>query len=100
VVSELWSDNDPFKYANTKHVDDAYQHTNISESHIEAILQVQESVLFWLEVGSMLGGSAIRTVCVVKQKQMDSLSIICIDLFTGYVNMWAWEQNLKEQIQY
>ena len=38
----------------------------------------------------MLGGSAIRTARVVKQKQMDSLSIICIDPFTGDVHMWAW----------
>ena len=100
LVRELWSDDDPFKYTNTKNVDEAYPHTNIRESHIEAILQVQEGVLFWLEVGSMLGGSAIRTARVVKEKQMDALSIICIDPFTGDVNMWAWERNLKEQNQF
>jgi len=100
LVRELWSDDDPFKYTNTKNVDEAYPHTNIRESHIEAILQIQEGVLFWLEVGSMLGGSAIRTARVVKQKQMDALSIICIDPFTGDVNMWAWERNLKEQNQF
>ena len=97
LVRELWTDDDPFKYANAKHVDDGYPHTNIRESHIEAILQVQEGALFWLEVGSMLGGSAIRTARVVKQKQLNSLSIICIDPFTGDVNMWAWERSLKEQ---
>jgi hypothetical protein len=40
----------------------------------------------------MLGGSAIRMAQVLKHLNKDT-EIICIDPFTGDVNMWDWEKN-------
>ena len=40
----------------------------------------------------MLGGSAIRMAETLKNNNK-STEIICIDPFTGDVNMWDWEKN-------
>jgi len=45
-----------------------------------------------VECGSMLGGSAIRMAEVLKNNDKPT-EIICIDPFTGDVNMWDWEIN-------
>jgi predicted O-methyltransferase YrrM len=50
---------------------------------------------FWLELGSMLGSSAIRTAAIIKA-QMAPTEIVCIDPFTGDVDMWAREQPKKQ----
>jgi hypothetical protein len=42
----------------------------------------------------MLGGSAIRAAEVIKS-QAAATEIVCVDPFTGDVNMWAWEQPKK-----
>lgn len=42
----------------------------------------------------MVGGSAIRVADIVKA-QSAATEIVCIDPFTGDVNMWAWEQPRK-----
>ena len=64
---------------------------------VRAVLQAhawhhRSNVTFWLECGSMLGGSLIRTARVARQLgRDDSLSLVAIDPFTGDVNMWAGE---------
>jgi len=40
----------------------------------------------------MLGGSAIRMADTLKNNNKNS-EIVCIDPFTGDVNMWDWERN-------
>ena len=55
-------------------------------------LQHRANVTFWLECGSMLGGSLIRTAHVARKlERYDGLSLVAIDPFTGDVNMWAGE---------
>jgi len=47
----------------------------------------------------MLGGSAIRMAQLIKEQEL-SASVICVDPFTGDVNMWAWEQELTHRNQW
>jgi hypothetical protein len=89
--AELWNGTNPFDSADVqRYKDDGYPHTNLTHDMAEAVLDVCKP-RFWLEIGSMLGGSIIRTVQVIKKLNM-STQICCIDPFCGDVNMWAWER--------
>jgi hypothetical protein len=44
----------------------------------------------------MLGGSALLVARVAERLGCE-LDIVCVDPFTGDVNMWAWEQDLVRQ---
>ncbi len=91
--TELYSEDSPFLYADKDFVDGGYPHTNLQKTLVDSILaEVRPS--FWLEIGSMLGGSAILTADSVKSGAFDT-EIICVDPFTGDVNMWAWERERK-----
>lgn len=95
LVTELYSNDGPFDYADLNFVDTGYPHTNLAHDLIETVLDVVQPK-FWLEIGSMLGGSAIRTADVVKNKSA-ATQIVCIDPFTGDVNMWDWERSTKAE---
>lgn len=90
----LYSGFSPFNFVDENYVDTGYPHTNISEKVIEALVATIQPKL-WLEVGSMLGGSAIRTADVLKSMEFHS-DIVCIDPFCGDVNMWSWEREKKQ----
>lgn len=92
--TELYGGDSPLAHANSKYVDAGYPHTNLRPELIESVLDIVRP-RFWLELGSMLGGSAIRTAEVIKA-QMAPTEIVCIDPFTGDVNMWASEQPKKQ----
>jgi predicted O-methyltransferase YrrM len=96
---ELWSDDDPFKYTLSSNVDNGYGHTNLKSVLIEGVLDAVKPV-FWLELGAMLGGSAIRTAQAIKQRPHLSTTVVCVDPWTGDVNMWAWERNLRQTNQW
>jgi hypothetical protein len=89
---ELYSGDNPFLCAQMKYVDFGYTHTNIAPKQIDSTLRIIRSA-FWLEIGSMLGGSAIRTAEAVKRASIPT-QIVRIDPFCGDVNMWAWERPL------
>ncbi len=92
---ELYNGDGPYLSARLKYVDFGYPHTNIKTELIESVLRnLQPS--FWLEIGSMLGGSAIRTAETIKRMSLQT-EIVCIDPFCGDVNMWAWEKALTAQ---
>ena len=91
LMRELYSGESPYVSVNAP--DNGYTHTNVRPEMIESVLNYAKP-LFWLEVGSMLGGSAIMTAKVIKSLGMDSTSVICMDPFTGDVNMWDWERDL------
>jgi hypothetical protein len=97
-LNTLWVGDDPMAYALTSNIDHGYPHTNIMTDMIAHILEIVRPV-FWLEVGSMLGGSAIKVAQAVKQGKFDT-SIVCIDPWTGDVNMWDWEKGLVEKGQW
>ena len=60
---------------------------------IAAVLKYTKPA-FWLEAGSMLGGSAIMTAKMIRELSMET-TVVCVDPFTGDVNMWAWERGLN-----
>jgi predicted O-methyltransferase YrrM len=95
LLEQLWSGESPFLFADQGQVDTGYPNTNIQPDLVEGILSELQPG-FWLELGTMLGGSAIETARCVKQLGLNT-SIVCVDPFTGDVNMWAWEKALREK---
>jgi predicted O-methyltransferase YrrM len=82
-------------YADYGPSDNGYPHTNLTADLVKRVLR-ERSPKFWVEVGSMLGGSALVVASTAKQLGHD-LDIVCIDPFTGDVNMWVWEQELVRE---
>lgn len=90
LLAELYGGDNPFAHCALSRRDDGYPHTNLVPEVIESILDLVRPA-FWLEIGSMLGGSAIRTAQLIKSRGLRT-GLVCIDPFCGDVNMWAWEQ--------
>lgn len=90
LLDNLYSNNSPYLSYDEKYVDDGYPHTNILYDLLW-ILFTNIEPNYIVECGSMLGGSAIRMANTLK-KQNSPAEIICIDPFTGDVNMWDWER--------
>ena len=95
LIDELYCGDNPYLSAQLKYVDQGYPHSGIHPSLIEEVLTLVKPRL-WLEVGTMLGGSAIKTAEAVKRLALPT-EIVCIDPFCGDVNMWAWERPYREQ---
>jgi len=91
LLENLYSNNSPYLSCEEKYIDNGYPHTNILYDLLE-ILFVNIEPNYIVECGSMLGGSAIRMAETLKNNNK-STEIICIDPFTGDVNMWDWEKN-------
>ncbi len=94
LKSELYGGDNPLSYASRRFVDTGYPHTNLLPDVVGSVIDTFQPK-FWLELGSMLGGSAIRVADIVKSRGA-STEIVCIDPFTGDVNMWAWEQPFRK----
>ena len=90
LLAELYAGDSPFAHCELSNRDDGYPHTNLVPEVIESILDLVQPA-FWLEIGSMLGGSAIRTAQLIRSRGL-ATGVVCIDPFCGDVNMWAWEQ--------
>ena len=86
LLKTLYSDKSPYLSCDLGYVDNEYPHTNIDSKLLETLFSIIEPN-YIVECGSMLGGSAIRMAKVLNGKS----DIICIDPFTGDVNMWNWE---------
>jgi len=97
LLREIFAGFDPLDAANASFIDNGYPHTHMRPQLVRAVLLAHElrhhaNVTFWLECGSMLGGSLIRTAQVARRlERQDGLSLVAIDPFTGDVNMWAGE---------
>lgn len=94
LLEQLYSGVSPYSSV-TSLPDKNYPHTNIIDSVIDRVL-VNREPKFWLEVGTMLGGSAIKVAHRIKALGLDT-QIVCIDPFTGDVNMWDWEWALTKK---
>ncbi|MGC9269479.1 class I SAM-dependent methyltransferase [Acidiphilium sp.] len=94
LLDQIWSGQDPFDYASAEMTDFRYPDTNIKDGVIEAIATIIKPE-FWLELGTMTGGSIIKVIQNFNRLKMNC-SFVCIDPFTGDVNMWAWERELAE----
>ncbi len=88
----LYGGANPYSSAQPRFIDNNYPHTNIRENLINELL-ISRRPEFWLELGSFVGGSAIKVAESIKKNGVNC-SIICCDPFSGDVNMWDWEQNL------
>jgi hypothetical protein len=91
LLDTLYSNNSPYLSCEEKYIDNGYPHTNILYDLLE-ILFTNVEPIYIVECGSMLGGSAIMMAKTLKNNNKSS-EIICIDPFTGDVNMWDWEKN-------
>ena len=91
LLENLYSNNSPYLSCEEKYIDNGYPHTNILPDLLE-ILFTNVEPNYIVECGSMLGGSAIKMAETLKKKNKPT-EIICIDPFTGDVNMWDWEKN-------
>lgn len=93
LLDELWHGESPFLFADFRQKDDGYPNTNIQPDLIDAVLTALAPV-FWLELGTMIGGSAIAVASAIKRLDLRT-SICCVDPFTGDVNMWDWEKGKR-----
>jgi Methyltransferase domain len=90
LLDTLYSNNSPYLSCEEKYIDNGYPNTNILYDLLEVLFTSIEPN-YIVECGSMLGGSAIRMAQVLRYYSK-STEIICIDPFTGDVNMWDWEK--------
>lgn len=91
LLENVYSNISPYTSCEEKYVDNGYPHTNILHDLLQ-ILFTNIEPTYIVECGSMIGGSAIKMAKVLKSCDK-STEIICIDPFTGDVNMWDWEKN-------
>jgi hypothetical protein len=91
ILFTLYNDVNPYKTAQPKYVDNNYPHTHIREPLIDYLLKTYNPT-FWLELGSFVGGSALKVAKSIKENNLQT-GIICCDPFCGDVNMWDWEKN-------
>lgn len=69
--------------------DRGYPDTHLDMTCIKAVFDTVRPS-FWLEVGSMVGGSANKVCRFIKGSRADC-QIVCVDPFCGSVDMWLWE---------
>ena len=74
--------------------DEGYPDTHIDSTCIKTVSDTIQPT-FWLEIGSMVGGSAIRTGRFFKGSG-STCRLVCIDPFCGSSDMWLWEKLHKE----
>ena len=91
LLNNLYSNQSPYLSCDEKYIDNGYPHTNILYDLLQ-ILFTNIEPNYIVECGSMLGGSAIRMAQTLRNNN-NPAEIICIDPFTGDVNMWDWERN-------
>jgi hypothetical protein len=77
LKTQLFDGDTPLAYADPRYLDDGYPHTNIEADIIHAVLEVVRP-RFWLEIGSMLGGSAIRTANCIRLRALTQKSCVSI----------------------
>ena len=92
LLDTLYSNISPYTTCEEKYIDNGYLHTNISTDLLQVLFTNFEPT-YVVECGSMLGGSAIRMAEILKRNNK-ATEIICIDPFTGDVNMWDWEKDI------
>jgi hypothetical protein len=90
LLENVYSGVSPYTSAEEKYIDNGYPHTNILTDLLHVVFSTVEPT-YIVECGSMLGGSAIRMANALKDLNKSN-EIICIDPFTGDVNMWDWEK--------
>lgn len=91
LLQNLYSNISPYSSCEEKYIDNGYPHTNILPDLLQVLFTTIEPT-YIVECGSMLGGSAIKMAQTLNSLSKNT-EIVCIDPFTGDVNMWDWEKN-------
>ena len=86
------NNQNPYSKVSASDIDVGYPHTHLAPIFFRALLD-SYSIEWIVEVGSMVGGSAIQ-MCEVAKSAGIQIFITCIDPFTGDVNMWEQEPYL------
>lgn len=89
LVTELYNGQHPIDAAQPEWIDTGYPHTYLPIELINAVLRMVRPTC-WLEIGSAVGNSAIRTAEAICAQRLQT-QVVCLDPFTGDVNSWAWE---------
>ena len=89
LIATLYSGVSPYSSADRRYVDGGYPHTNIVVSLLETLF-AKLNPTYIVEFGSMLGGSAMMMAKTLKSLEQTA-QLVCVDPFTGDVNMWDWE---------
>lgn len=95
IMRELYSGEDIYRSFRGAAGDDAYPHTRLDAGVVDAVIDAVQPRL-WVEVGTMLGGSALLTARRFAERA-HRCPVVCIDPFCGDVNMWAWERDLRSK---
>lgn len=103
LISTLFKGLDPFSGLSYDAKPDwSYPHTNFVPNVFEYmwtkyIKPNHDELTFYLEVGSFKAGSVTRLAELLKSKYANwqNTSIVCVDTFSGDVNMWAWNNEEK-----
>lgn len=93
IMRELYSDEDIYRAFRDVPGDNGYPHTRLDQRVVDAVIDAVQPRL-WVEVGTMLGGSALVAARRLADRGMQC-PVVCIDPFCGDVNMWAWERDLR-----
>lgn len=98
LIETLFRNEKVYKRKFKVKIDKGYPHSNLTETIIVQLYKIKVPT-FIVEVGSMIGDSAVTMAKSLKK--IDAYpDIVCLDPFTGDVNMWAWEKDLIEKNQW
>lgn len=106
LIDDIFRGLDPFRHPPNIKPDWTYPHTNWHPLFFEHMWTKyikpnhgEIEFYFYLEVGSFKGGSIVRLAELLKAKYPNwrRVSLVCMDPFTGDVNMWDWNQKKKTQ---
>jgi len=100
---ELFTDVDPYKFldhpcARPYKPQSRYPDSHLTPGIVKTVLKVLGAAPpLWLEVGSFVGDSAITTARTFKELGI-STGIVCIDPFTGMLDMWNNRKGLRTHL--
>lgn len=100
---ELFTDVDPYRFLDHPCARPYKPQSRNPDSHltseiIKVVLQwIGYAPPVWLEVGSFVGDSAITTARTLKELSV-STGVICIDPFTGMLDMWNNRKGLRTHL--
>jgi hypothetical protein len=92
LIENLYDSHSPYESVDLAYVDHGYPDTEIVPELLTTLFTEIAEPGFILECGSMLGGSAMVMAKLINELKLGA-EIVCVDPFTGDVNMWDWEIN-------
>jgi len=96
---ELFTDVDPYRLLDhpcgkSYGPQNRYPDSHLTPEIVRTVMAWTGEVSLWLEVGSFVGDSAITTAKTLKELGA-ATGVVCIDPFTGMVDMWATRKGLR-----